>query len=153
MKNFFKLLLSVIICELAGIIGSIFTVSSIPTWFAGLNKPSFNPPNYLFGPVWTILYLLMGISLFLIWKKGGDNRAALILFFTQLLLNTLWSIIFFGLKMPLPAFIEVVVMWVFILLTIISFYSISKPAAYLLIPYLLWVSFASVLNFKIWMLN
>jgi translocator protein len=153
MNNFFKLLLSVIICELAGIIGSIFTVSSIPTWFAGLNKPSFSPPNYLFGPVWTILYLMMGISLFLIWKKGGNNRTALIIFFIQLLLNTFWSIIFFGLKMPFAAFVEIIIMWVFILLTIISFYGISKPAAYLLIPYLLWVSFASVLNFKIWMLN
>lgn len=153
MKNFFKLLFSIMICELAGIIGSVFTVSSIPTWYAGLNKPVFNPPNYIFGPVWTFLYLLMGISLFLIWIKGEGIKNALIIFFIQLVLNTLWSLIFFGMKALLPAFIEIIIMWIFILWTIISFYKISKPASFLLVPYLLWVSFASVLNYYIWKLN
>ncbi|MGB6839296.1 MAG: TspO/MBR family protein, partial [Microgenomates group bacterium] len=106
-----KLIASIIICQLAGIIGAIFTTPSISDWYAGLNKPFFNPPNWLFGPAWTLLYLLMGISLYLVWKqKGGiEIRTALIFFTIQLGLNTLWSIIFFGMRLPSVAFIEILI--------------------------------------------
>lgn len=150
-----KLIASIIICQLAGLIGAVFTTPSISGWYAGLNKPFFNPPNWLFGPVWTLLYLLMGISLYLVWnqKKGVKTKTALIIFAIQLGLNVLWSVIFFGLHSPLVAFLEIIVLWLFIILTIIKFFPISKISAYLLIPYLLWVSFASFLNFFIAKLN
>lgn len=156
LNNAVKLIFSILICLLAGAIGSIFTISSIPTWYAALKKPFFNPPNWIFGPVWTTLYFLMGISLYLIWKKGiktEESKVALLLFGFQLVLNALWSIIFFGLRLPLYAFILIIILWLAILFTIIKFYKITKPAAYLLIPYIMWVSFASVLNFYIWLLN
>lgn len=155
-KNIPLLLYSLIICQLAGIIGSFFTSSSIPTWYAALEKPSFNPPNWVFAPVWTTLFVLMGISLYLIWNKGlkaKEVKTALTFFGIQLALNVLWSIIFFGLKSPLYAFVEIIILWIAILLTILKFYKISKVAAYLLIPYILWVSFAAVLNFLIFTLN
>lgn len=155
--NWWKLIVSIFVCQLAGFIGSFFTVSSIPTWYSTLNKPFFNPPNWIFGPVWIILYLLMGISLYLIWNnKSGKTKQfkiAITFFISQLVLNSLWSIIFFGLKLPLIAFIEIIVLWIFILLTIIYSYKISKIASYLLIPYILWVSFASILNLSIYLLN
>ncbi len=155
MKNILKLIVSVVISQAAGAIGSLFTVQNIPTWYAGLNKPSFNPPNYLFGPVWITLYFMMGIAFFLVWKNSGkfDIKVPAILFITQLVLNALWSIIFFGMKNPMLGFFEIIILWVFIVLCVIKFYPVSKIAAWLLIPYLLWVSFASVLNFKLWMLN
>jgi len=151
----FKLLSSVVICLAAGFIGSIFTTPSIPTWYASLIKPVISPPNYLFAPVWTILYILMGIALFLVWTaKGKDKtKSALIFFFVQLGLNSLWSILFFGLKMPLLAFLEIIVLWIFILLTMLKFFKIKKAAGWLLAPYLAWVSFASILNFLIFWLN
>ena len=150
-----KLLASIIICQLAGIIGAVFTTPSISGWYAGLNKPFFNPPNWLFGPVWTLLYLLMGIALYVIWnqKDGVETKTALIFFAVQLGLNTLWSIIFFGMRLPSVAFIEILILLLFIILTIVKFFPISKASAYLLIPYLLWVSFASLLNFYIIKLN
>jgi len=151
-----KLAASIVICLLAGFIGSIFTNRSITTWYASLKKPSFNPPDWLFGPVWTILFLLMGISLFLIWRKGLNYqlvKIALIIFGAQLILNILWSFLFFTLRAPLAGFIEIVILWFAILLTILCFYKISQLAAILLIPYILWVSFASVLNFFLWRLN
>lgn len=151
-----KLLVSIIVCQLAGAIGSIFTFEAIPSWYAQINKASFNPPNWLFGPVWTILYLLMGISLYLVWQAAEKNKkanSAMLLFGIQLALNTLWSIIFFGLKAPWLAFAEIIVLWVAILATIIKFYQISKKAAWLLVPYLLWVSFASILNLFAALLN
>jgi benzodiazapine receptor len=155
MKNILKLIASVVISQAAGAIGSLFTVQNIPTWYAGLNKPSFNPPNYLFGPVWITLYFMMGIAFFLVWKNSGkfDIKVPTILFITQLVLNALWSIIFFGMKNPMFGFFEIIILWVFIVFCVIKFYSVSKIAAWLMLPYLLWVSFASVLNFKIWMLN
>jgi len=151
----FKLLSSVVICLAAGFIGSIFTTPSIPTWYASLIKPVISPPNYLFAPVWTTLYILMGIALFLVWTaKGKDKtKSALIFFFVQLGLNSLWSILFFGLKMPLLAFLEIIVLWIFILLTMLKFFKIKKAAGWLLAPYLAWVSFASILNFLIFWLN
>jgi tryptophan-rich sensory protein len=151
MKNFIKLLISIIVCQLAGGIGSIFTSSSVKTWYLTINKPSFNPPNWLFAPVWTVLFLLMAISLFLIWRK--NYKSGIIIFFIQLFFNILWSAMFFGLKSSLLGFIVIVVLWFLILATIIKFFKISKPAAWLLIPYILWVTFASVLNFSILILN
>lgn len=151
-----RFLISIIICQAAGFIGSIFTTSSIPTWYAFLQKPDFVPPNWLFAPVWTILFLLMGISAALIWQKGFKNKnvkTALIIFGIQLVLNTLWSFLFFGIRNPFYAFLEIIILWFAILLTIVSFYKISRPAVYLLIPYILWVSFAAFLNFSIWQLN
>ena len=150
-----KLIASIIICQLAGVIGAVFTTPSISSWYAGLNKPFFNPPNWLFGPAWTLLYLLMGISLYFVWsqKNGAGTKTALIFFTIQLGLNTLWSIIFFGMHLPSVAFLEILILLLFIALTIIKFFPISKISAYLLIPYLLWVSFASILNFYIVKLN
>jgi tryptophan-rich sensory protein len=154
--NYWKLAASIVICQLAGIIGSFFTVSSVNTWYIGLTKPSFNPPNWVFSPVWITLFLLMGISLYIVWDKGiktKQSKTAVSIFGVQLVLNTLWSILFFGLKSPLYAFIEIIFLWAAILLSIIFFYRISRTAAYLLIPYLLWVSFAAFLNYFIVYLN
>jgi len=151
-----KLIFSIFICLFAGFIGSYFTTPAIPTWFATLQKPSFAPPNWVFAPVWTSLYILMGISLFLVWQKGLENKtvkAAIYLFAGQLVLNALWSFVFFGLRSPLLGLIEIIILWIAILATILSFMKISRTAAYLLIPYILWVSFASIVNFSIWSLN
>ena len=155
-NNTFKLIIAIVISELAGVIGSVFTAPSIPTWCAGLAKPEIAPPNWIFGPVWTTLFALMGIAAFLVWKRGLDRRGvkiALGIFIAQLVLNTLWSIIFFGLHSPVGAFIEILFLWIAILATIIAFAKISKPAALLLVPYILWVSFAGYLNYSIWQLN
>jgi benzodiazapine receptor len=154
--NIIKLLISVIICECAGLIGSIFTTGAIPTWYASLQKPAFTPPNWLFAPAWTTLYLLMGIAAFLIWRKGLDSRqvrTALIIFTVQLVLNILWSIFFFGLESPLSGLIVILLLWLAILITILVFRKISPAAAWLLVPYILWVSFATALNASIWVLN
>ena len=155
MRDIFRLVISILICQAAGIIGSFFTFTSVSGWYQTINKPSFNPPGYIFGPVWIILYLMMGISLFLIWQKKHivSIKYPVIIFSVQLFLNTLWSIIFFGLHNPLFAFFDILLLLVFIILTVISFYKVSKPASLLLIPYLLWVSFASVLNYFIVKLN
>ena len=155
-KDLLKLIISLVICQLAGIIGSLFTSPSIPTWYASLEKPSFNPPNWVFSPVWISLFVLMGISLFLLWRNILEDQKAkiAILFFAiQLVLNMFWSVIFFGLKSPFFAFIEIIFLWVAILLTILKSLKVSKAAGALLIPYILWVSFAAVLNFSIWSLN
>ncbi len=155
-NNIVKLVACIAVCEIAGAIGAIFTFPAIETWYAGLQKPSFSPPNTVFGPVWTILYLLMGVSLYLIIKKGikaRQEKEAVIIFGVQLGLNFLWSILFFGLKSPLFALADIALLWVAILATIIAFFRISKKAAFLLVPYLLWVSFALVLNFTILILN
>jgi len=150
MKNLGKLIIAIVVCELAGIIGSFFTAPAVKTWYPTLIKPSFKPPNWLFAPVWTALFLLMGIAMFLVWKK---DKKGLKIFFIQLFFNILWSIMFFGLKSPLLGFIVIVALWILILATIIRFFKISKPAGWLLIPYILWVSFASILNLAILILN
>ncbi|MCX6008784.1 MAG: tryptophan-rich sensory protein, partial [Chloroflexi bacterium] len=140
----------------AGLIGSIFTREAIPTWYAALEKPAFNPPNWLFAPVWTLLYIMMGVAAFLVWRKGLENkqvRIALIVFLVQLVLNALWSVAFFGLESPLYGLIVIAALWVAILLTVLKFYRISSAASVLLWPYLLWVTFAAVLNVSIWLLN
>lgn len=147
-----KLVISIIIPFFASFIGGLFTASSVSSWYLELAKPFFNPPSWIFGPVWTILYLLMGISLYLIWTSKYSKKA-FVIFGIQLFLNALWSILFFGLKNPLLAFIEIIFLWISILLTIIIFYKISKKAAYLLVPYILWVTFAAILNLSIYLLN
>lgn len=156
MKKAITLVVFVAVCELAGLLGSVFTATSIPTWYASLAKPSFNPPNWIFGPVWTILYILMGVAAYLVYQKGFNRpevKRALTVFFIQLLLNALWSIVFFGVHMILGALVNIVVLWVMILATILTFRRISKAAAYLLVPYILWVSFATALNFSLYLLN
>jgi len=156
MKDLPKLVISVIGCELVGLLGTPFTISAIPTWYANLNKPFFAPPNFIFGPVWTLLYFLMGVSIYLIWKQGWQKkktRAAGKYFLAQLGLNLIWSPIFFGLRAPLLGLIVIVAMWVFIAKTLQQFYPLSRTAFYLLVPYLLWVSFATLLNGAIVVLN
>jgi tryptophan-rich sensory protein len=144
---------AIVLCQLAGIIGSFFTASSVSTWYAALNKPSFNPPSWVFGPVWITLYTLMGISLYLVWRSGSRDWVVLGVFGFQLVLNALWSILFFGMQSPGIAFAEIIVLLLSILLTMVLFFTVSRTASYLLIPYALWVSFAAVLNFAIWRLN
>lgn len=151
-----KFVIAIAISECAGIAGSIFTTPSIAGWYAGVVKPAFNPPAWVFGPVWTVLYALMGIAAFLVWNTGLGRRGvkiALGIFVGQLLLNTLWSIIFFGLHSLGGALIEIILLWLSIFATIIVFARVSKPAAWLLVPYILWVSFAMYLNYSIYALN
>jgi tryptophan-rich sensory protein len=155
-RNILRLVVSIVACLTVGAIGSVFTRSAIPTWYATLEKPFFSPPNWLFAPVWTLLYVLMGVAAFLVWRKGSENRQvriALIVFLIQLILNALWSVVFFGLESPLYGFIVIVVLWVAILFTALKFYRISLASSVLLWPYLLWVTFAAVLNSSIWLLN
>jgi translocator protein len=148
-----RLLISLFICAAVAYAGSAVTVPSIMSWYATLHKPFFNPPNYVFGPVWTILYLLMAVSLALIWSSKKNNKLALRLFFIQLGLNLLWSVVFFGLHSPFTAFTVILFLWAAIFMTAKLFLPISRAASYLLIPYLLWVSFAAVLNLAIVILN
>lgn len=168
-NNFFKLIIAIAVSEMAGVIGAFFTTPSIAGWYAGIVKPALNPPAWVFGPVWTTLFALMGIAAFFVWSSYAEASAdkkkgikiALALFGIQLVLNTLWSIIFFGstsltingLNNIGIALIEIVFLWLAILATIIAFGKISKPAAWLLVPYILWVSFAMYLNYAIWALN
>lgn len=156
MKHLPKLIAAIVACEAVGIVGSFFTVSAIPTWYATLQKPWFAPPNWIFAPVWTILYILMGLSVYLIWIQGLHKKRvknAIFYFLIQLTLNFIWSPIFFGLQSPLLALLVIIAMWSTIVLTISTFYPLSKLAAYLLVPYVLWVSFASLLNAAIVVLN
>jgi benzodiazapine receptor len=155
-RDIVRLIVSIVVCQLAGGLGAIFTTPSIPTWYASLNKPPFNPPNWVFFPVWTTLYTLMGIAAFLVWRKGLDQRrvrVALGLFGIQLILNLAWTVIFFGLFSLFGAVIAIVFLWIAILVNIVTFWRISKPAGALLIPYIMWVSFAGILNVSVWMLN
>lgn len=145
-----------LLCELVGIVGSVYTISSIPTWYVHLVKPFFSPPNYLFGPVWTTLYALMGVSIFRILevkKRDSKVREAINLFWIQLFLNGIWTPIFFGSKRLFLALTVIVFMWVYIVKTIKAFGKIDKLSSYLLYPYIAWVSFATLLNFSIWFLN
>lgn len=156
LNNFLKLISMIAVSETAGIIGSFFAISTIPTWYAELAKPALNPPAWVFGPVWTTLYALMGIAAFLIWTNGlgrKDLRMALGVFGIQLFLNVIWPIIFFGLQSPGWALVDIILLWLAIVWTMVVFYKISGPAAWLLAPYILWVSFAMYLNYAIWALN
>jgi len=151
-----KLVVSILASFAAGGIGSIFTFKAIPTWYAGLKKPPYTPPNRAFGPVWTSLYILMGLSVFFIWQKGLTTNGALlafILFWVQLALNALWSVIFFEMKSQGGGVITIIILWLLILATIITSFRVSTWAGALLIPYIVWVSIASYLNIGVWLLN
>lgn len=151
-----KLAVSILTCQLAGILGGLFTAPNIATWYAYLNKPAFNPPNWVFSPVWISLYLLMGIAVWLVWRQGMGAKgvkSAVILFVVQLIVNPVWSFAFFGLHSPLYGLIVIIVLWVLILLTITRFFKVSKTAGVLMLPYILWVSFATVLNGALFALN
>lgn len=145
----------VVLCEAAGVVGALFTVQAIPGWYANLTKPEFAPPNWIFGPVWTTLYALMGIAAYLVWEKRNVRGAktALGFFVLQLALNAVWSPVFFGLHAIGPAFVIIISMLLAILGTVTAFWKVSRPAAFLLLPYLAWVAFASYLNFSLFALN
>ncbi len=156
MSNTVKLIICIVLTVGFGSLGGIFTAAEIQGWYLHLNKPSWNPPNWLFAPVWTSLYLLMGISLYLVWKTPANTDAkrwAVIIFIAQFVLNFLWSYIFFREHLMGWAFVEITVMWIAILCTIIAFSRINKTAAWLLVPYISWVSFAAILNYTVWQLN
>ena len=156
MSNTVKLIICIVLTVGFGSLGGIFTAAEIQGWYLHLNKPSWNPPNWLFAPVWTTLYLLMGISLYLVWKTAAGTDAkrwAIIIFIAQFVLNFLWSYIFFREHLMGWAFVEIIVMWIAILCTIIAFSRINKTAAWLLVPYISWVSFAAILNYTVWQLN
>ncbi|HOL21998.1 MAG TPA: tryptophan-rich sensory protein [bacterium] len=152
-----KLIVSLLVCLMAGVIGSIFTSISVDNWYKTLNKPVFNPPSWLFAPVWTFLYITMGFSLFLIWsyddKQNKRKYIALIFFSVQLFFNILWSVFFFGMKSPFLAFVDIILLWGSILITMILFKRISVLSSILLIPYFLWVTFAAFLNYAILVMN
>lgn len=151
-----KLVVSILASFAAAGIGSLFTFKAIPNWYAALKKPPYTPPNWAFGPIWTTLYILMAISVFLVWQKGLAIHGALlafILFWIQLVFNALWSIIFFGMKSKGGGVITIVVLWLLILATVITSFRVSGWAGALLIPYILWVSIALYLNIGVWVLN
>ena len=150
-----KLIVSIALPLGLGAIAGLFTSQAVPEWYASLNRPSFNPPNWIFGPVWTSIYILMGISLYLVWKQqpGRERNRAIGVFLFQLLLNFLWSFIFFYFNEIGLALIEIILLWISIVVMLVLFYRVKPLAAYLNIPYLLWVSFATVLNAAYYTLN
>jgi len=156
-QTIIKLVVSLGLTFLAPMVGSLFTTrQAVSSWYANLNKPFFTPPGWVFGPVWTLLYALMAVAAFLVWQKGLNSpavRIALTLFVIQLILNALWTPLFFGLRMPLVALIEILMLWAAILVTTVAFAKVSVTASLLLVPYLLWTSFATVLNAAIWLMN
>lgn len=155
-RNLLVLAVSLLACLSAGFVGSFFTVPAIASWYGGINTPAFSPPNWVFAPVWTVLYVLMGLSLYLVARNGIKRKelgVAVVVFAFQLSLNVLWSLVFFGMKNIFLAFVEIIALWLSILATIVLFNRESRVAAILLLPYLLWVSFAAFLNYSIWMLN
>ena len=156
MSNTMKLIISIVCTVGLGLTGGLFTAPEIQGWFSHLNKPSWNPPNWLFAPVWTTLYLCMGIAFFLVWKTKATahiKQWAIIIFIAQFMLNLAWSYIFFREHQPGWAFVDIIVLWLAIICTIAGFSRISKPAAWLLVPYIAWVSFAAILNYSIWQAN
>jgi len=157
MNKYVKILIFVVTCLAVDYLSSIVTRSSVATWYPTLVKPSFNPPNWAFPVAWTTLFIFMGIAAGLVWNKieikKGEVQNALLFFFIQLVLNALWSFLFFGLKNPMLALIEIILLWLMIYETYMKFNKIDKTAGYLFVPYLLWVSFAIILNGNIWWLN
>lgn len=156
MSKIIKLTASILICQLAGLAGSFFTRMSVDTWYKMLDKPFFTPPSWIFAPVWIVLYFLIGVSLFLIWNEGSDKpqiRDALGVFLLQLVLNSSWPAVFFGMRNILLSVIIIMLLWFSIAWTALKFYKISKKAAFILIPYFCWVSFAVILNITILFLN
>ena len=155
-NDLLKLILCIIICEGLGSSGSIFTSMSVSTWYSTLVKPWFAPPGGVIAVIWTVLFMLMGISLFLVWREGLGRprvKAAIYIFAAQFVVNIAWSAAFFGMRSPLNGLIVIVLLWLMILLTIIKFWRVSKNAALLLVPYILWVSIAMFLNYSILVLN
>lgn len=156
MSNIVKGIVAIAIPLLVGGASGFFTITGVDSWYQTINKPSWNPPNWVFGPVWTTLYIMMGIALFLVWKEDTSEelkKIAIALFSVQLILNFFWSFIFFNQQQPGWALVEIIAMWFFILLTIFAFAQVNKTAAWLLVPYISWVSFATILNYSIWQLN
>ena len=156
MRDSIKFVIAVTVPLVVGGLSGFATSRGVVTWYPTLAKPSFNPPSWVFGPVWTMLYILMGIAAFLVWRKGlatAGVRSALSLFGVQLALNGLWSFLFFGLHSPGWALAEIVVLWLAIVATLVAFWRLTTAAGWLLAPYLAWVSFAAVLNGSIWALN
>ena len=155
MNKILKLIISLALPLLVGFTASLYTRPEIEGWYRLLNRPEWNPPNWLFAPVWTSLYILMGVACYLIWIKApsAQRRAALLLYFAQLALNFTWSFLFFRMHQPGLAFVEIILLWLCILLTIFAFARLSRLAAWLLVPYISWVSFAAILNYTIWQMN
>jgi tryptophan-rich sensory protein len=156
MNKWVRLVIAVLICQSAGFIGSLFTTPSIATWYDKLQKPFFSPPNWVFAPVWLTLYTLMGISLYLVWNKDLKNKAvktSILVFAVQLVLNVSWSFLFFGLQNPFYGLMGIVILWIAILVTIFKFYKVDRRAGIILLPYILWVSIATALNYYVFILN
>jgi len=149
------LIVFIAICFSAAATGSVFNTTSLKEWYPGIKKPSWNPPNAVFAPVWTILYLMMAVAGWMVYERSSQEliNPPMILYVIQLALNTAWSMLFFGLRNPGLALVEVIFLWIFIILTTISFWGVYWLAGLLFLPYLLWVSFATVLNFAVWRLN
>lgn len=152
MNKWFVLAGFIILCLGVGVVSGVMTAGAMVDWYPSLNKPTFNPPSWIFAPVWTLLYIMMAVAAWRVWLAGPSSKPALNLFFIQLVLNFLWSIFFFGLHSPALALIDIIAMWIIIALTTRAFFKIARPAGWLLVPYLAWVSFAVVLNANIWWL-
>ncbi len=155
-QNPVALVAAVVSCIVLGSLGGIVTITGPGSWYALLAKPAFSPPGWLFAPVWTLLFILMGISLWMVWNKGAGRRnvrIALGIFAVQFAFNIAWSFLFFGMQSPFLGLVDILILWVLILATIVCFYRVQRTAAYLLIPYILWVSFASFLNYTIYVMN
>jgi tryptophan-rich sensory protein len=155
-QSYPKLAAAILFCIIVGSIGSLVTITGPGSWYASLQKPFFAPPNWVFAPVWITLFVLMGIALYLVWQSGTekrDVRIALGIFCVQFFFNVIWSFLFFGLQSPLLGFIDILVLWVMIVVTLWAFYRVKKSAAYLLIPYIAWVTLASALNGAIYFMN
>ena len=155
-KTYVRFVISIVLCQVAAAIGAFFTTPAIPTWYASLRKPALTPPNWLFAPVWTALYLMMAVSLFLVWNTGPKRREvreSIVIFCVQLGVNVFWSYSFFGLQSPALGLVVILALWLSILISIASFFRVSKIAALFLVPYLVWVSLATYLNYSVVMLN
>ena len=155
-KKLTYIVISVVICLLVGFLSGFATQTSVDSWYESLNKPFFNPPNWIFAPVWTTLYIMMGIAAGIVWSKGLHHiwvKTALYHFSFQLIFNAMWSVVFFGFNQPFWALLVILVLLALILLNMKSFRVASKTAAYLLVPYFIWVCFATLLNYKIWEMN
>jgi translocator protein len=143
----------IVLCLGVGVVSGVMTAGAMVDWYPTLNKPFFNPPSWVFAPAWTFLYIIMAVAAWRVWLAGPSSKPALNLFFIQLVLNFLWSVFFFGLHSPALALIDIIAMWIMIALTMRAFFKIARPAGWLLVPYLAWVSFAAILNASIWWLN
>lgn len=151
-KKSTNLLISILIAELAGVVGSVYTASSIPAWYGGLQKPWWTPPDWIFGPVWITLYALMGVSAYLVWEvrhRKKEAEGALLLYGVHLFFNSLWSLIFFGLQNIGLALMEIFLLWILIIFVMISFFKVMRIAGWVFVPYLIWVSFAMLLNYSL----